>query len=487
MREPLVAIVGEPNVGKSTLLNKIIEQRAALTSNVAGTTRDRFYAPAFWNNLTFTLVDTAGIILDQRDELEINIQKQVDIAIQEADLILYVLDGKLNPESLDRAVLQKLRKSKKDVLLVINKIDAPKKFAEVVDNYMFTGYKNIFPVSSVAGNGVGDLLDGITKNLLARGFTKIEKDPTEISVSLVGKPNVGKSSIFNKVLGEERVVVSSTPGTTRNVIDTELKYKDHKIKFLDTAGLKKKPKNQDLPDVYATFQTIRAIHQSDVCILVIDSSIGITQQDQRIAGQIIEAGKGLIIVANKTDLLSETEQLKLQGNLPDFFEFLWWAPAVPVSAKNGQGITAMMDFILQIEENRHKKIDPETLTEFFHKKQKQREPHRMRDERVPKVYSLHQVSINPPVFLMMVNEPSAISMQFRKFIQNSIIKELGFWGTPVMLKLEAKRGNPKFNEILSAEDAEKQSTSQDRSSSNHYEVYGPGDDIPNLDSNADEE
>ncbi len=486
MREPLVAIVGEPNVGKSTLLNKIVEQRAALTSNVAGTTRDRFYAPAFWNDISFTLVDTAGIILDQRDELEQNVQKQVDIAIQEADLILYVLDGKLEAESLDRAVLQKLRKSKKDVLLVINKIDAPKKFAETVDKFLFTGYKKIFPVSSVAGNGVGDLLDGVTENLSKRGFTKIEKDPTQISVSLVGKPNVGKSSIFNKVLGEERVVVSSVPGTTRNVIDTDLTYKDHKIKFLDTAGLKKKAKNQDLPDVYATFQTIRAIHQSDVCILVIDSSIGITQQDQRIAGQIIEAGKGLIIVANKTDLLSESEQLKLQGNLPDFFEFLWWAPAVPVSAKSGQGISEMMDFILTIEANRHKKIDPEVLTKFFHAKQKQREPHRIRDERVPKVYSLHQVSINPPVFVMMVNEPSAISMQFRKFIQNSIIKELGFWGTPVMLKLEAKRGNPKFNEILSAEEAERPSQPSDSFDPNRYEVYGPGDDLK-LDDNEDEE
>jgi GTP-binding protein len=446
MREALVAIVGEPNAGKSTLLNKILEERIALTSNVAGTTRDRFYAPTFWNGIDFTLVDTAGIVLDQRDELEKNVQKQVDIALQEADLILYVLDGKKGPEALDRNVLLKLRKKKKDVIVVINKIDSPKKNLETVDQYRFTGFKEIVAVSSVAGIGTGDLLDLITKNLEARGYTKYEKDPTEISVSLVGKQNVGKSSIFNKVLGEERVVVSNVPGTTRNVVDTDITYKGKKIKFLDTAGLKKKDKNQALPDIYATFQTIRAMHKSDVCILVIDSSIGITQQDQRIAGEIVEAGKGLIVVANKTDLLSEKEQLKLEGNLPDFFEFLWWAPAVPVSAKTGEGISTMLDFVLQIEENRHKQIDPEELTKFFKSKVKQREPQRQRDERIPKVYSLSQIATNPPVFKMMVNEPSAISMQFRKFLQNSIIKELGFWGTPVLLKLEAKRGNPKFNE-----------------------------------------
>ncbi len=446
----MVAIVGEPNVGKSTLLNKIVEQRIALTSDVAGTTRDRFYAPTFWNGVDFTLVDTAGIIFDQKDELEKNVQKQVEIALQEADLILYVIDGKKNPESLDRNILLKLRKTKKDVILVINKIDSPKKIHETAETYKFTGFKKIVALSSVAGIGVGDLLDYISENLAARGFTKIEKDPSQISVSLVGKPNVGKSSIFNKILGEERVVVSPVPGTTRNVIDTDIVYKDKKIKFLDTAGLKKKEKRQALPDIYATFQTIRALHKSDVCILVIDSSVGITQQDQKIAGEIVDAGKGLIIVANKIDLLSEAEQKALQDNLPDFFEFLWWAPAVSVSAVNGEGIEQVLDFILKIEETRNKVIDQETLTKFFHAKQKQREPQRIRDERVPKVYTLSQVSTNPPVFLMAVNEPSAISMQFRKFVQNSIVKELGFWGTPVLLKLEAKRGNPKFNEIESS-------------------------------------
>lgn len=446
MKEALVAIVGEPNVGKSTILNKIVAQRIALTSAVAGTTRDRFYAPTEWNGIDFTLVDTAGIILEQRDELEKNVQKQVQIALQEADVILYVLDGKKNPESVNRNIMLKLRKTKKDVLLVINKIDSPKKMATAIDDFRFTGFKKIFPISAVSGMGTGDLLDAVTEILVKKGFSKIEKDPSVVSVSIIGKPNVGKSSLFNKILGEERVVVSNVPGTTRNVIDTDVVYKDKKIKFLDTAGLKRKEKRAPLPDIYAALQTVRAMRHSDICLLVIDVSTGISQQDQRIAGDIVDAGKGLIVVVNKIDLLDKKERAKLLENLGDYFPFLWWAPAVPSSAVSGEGIKEILDFILQIETNRHKEIDNQTLTEFFHAKQKIREPQRIRDERVPKVYSLHQVGTNPPVFLMAVNEPSAISMQFRKFIQNSIVKELGFWGTPIKLKLEAKRGNPKFNE-----------------------------------------
>lgn len=442
MKEPLVAIVGEPNVGKSTLLNKLVSQRLALTTAVAGTTRDRFYASASWNGVDFTLVDTAGIILEERDELEKNVQKQVRIALDQADVIVYVLDGKKSPESINRNILNDLRKIGKDLVVAINKIDSPKKMNTTAGEYQFTGVKKIFPVSAVSGMGTGDLLDGITEMLAAKGYGQLEKDPSTISVSIVGKPNVGKSSMFNKILGEERVVVSSIAGTTRNVTDTDVVYKDAKIKFLDTAGLKKKEKRAPLPDIYAAFQTLRAMNRSDICILVIDATEGITQQDQRIAGEIVDAGKGLIMVANKTDLLTQEQNKKLQKDLPDYFEFLWWAPAVSISAKTGQGVTEVLDYILKIVANRNKMIDDETVAKFFNEKLKQRQPQRIRDERIPKVWSLKQRSINPPIFNMVVNEPAAISMQFRKFIQNAIIKELDFWGTPVLLKLEAKSGNP---------------------------------------------
>lgn len=447
MNEALVAIVGEPNVGKSTILNKIVAERMALTSTVAGTTRDRFYATTTWNGIDFTLVDTAGIILEQRDELEKNVQKQVKIALAQADFIIYVVDGKKNPESINRAILNDLRKNKKDILLAINKLDSPKAHDPAVASYKFTGIKKIFPISAVSGIGFGDMLDAVTETLEKKGFSQNVKDPAEISVSLVGKPNVGKSSMFNKIIGEERVVVSNVPGTTRNVIDTIVEYKGRKIKFLDTAGLKKKEKRAPVPDIYAAFQTLRAINKADISILVIDSTEPITSQDPRIASEIVEAGKGLIVVANKIDKLTDKEKFKLEKQLSDYFEFLWWAPAVPVSAKTGEGIKEVLNYILTIKENRFKEIDPETLTQFFKEKLKQRQPQRIRDERVPKVFSLTQLATNPPLFTMTVNEPSAISKQFRKFIQNSIIKELDFWGTPVLLKLKAKSGNPNSKAI----------------------------------------
>ncbi|MBU6447231.1 ribosome biogenesis GTPase Der [Patescibacteria group bacterium] len=447
MREALVAIVGEPNVGKSTLLNRIISQRAALTSNVAGTTRDRFYAPASWNGIDFTLVDTAGIILEQRDELEKNVQKQVEIAISEADLILFVADGKNPPQSLNRSILQKLRKQKKETILVVNKIDSPKKINETEGEYKFTGFKNIFAVSAVSGLNTGDLLDAISGALKKQGFGKTEKIPGQTSVAIIGKPNVGKSSLLNKILGEERVVVSDMPGTTRNVIDTDIEYKGKKFRLLDTAGIKKKEKKAPLPDIYAAFQSMRAIQRSDICILVIDTKAGITQQDQHVAGMAVEAGKGLIVAANKVDLLDPKTRRHISENLGGYFPFLWWAPAVPVSAKTGSGVSEILEYASQIEDNRKKSVDNQVLSEFFFAKLKQRQPQRIRDERAPRVYSLSQIDVDPPVFKMMVNKPSAISMQFRKFIQNAIIKELGFWGTPILLKLETKKGNPKKNEI----------------------------------------
>jgi GTP-binding protein len=445
--QALVAIVGEPNVGKSTILNRLVSERAALVSGVAGTTRDRFYADTVWNGVGFTLIDTAGIVLEERDELEKNVQKQVKIALSQADLLLYVVDGKAPPSSVNKKILQDIRRQKKPVLLLVNKVDSPKQLAAVPGSYAHTGIKTICPMSAVSGLGIGDMLDEVARELEALGFgTADEHDDGELSVAIVGKPNVGKSSLFNAILGEERVVVSPVPGTTRNVIDTVVEYSGKKIKFLDTAGLKRHEKRAPLPDVYAAFQTIRAMHRADICLFVIDAREGITQQDQKIAGEIIEAGKGLAIAVNKIDLLSEKERELLERTLAKFFPFLWWAPVVPISAKSGDGVNDLLDYILKIDENRQREIDPEVVRAFFKAKLKLRQPQRIRDERVPKVFSLAQIRTAPPVFQMVVNRPSAISMQFRKFIQNALTKEMNFWGTPVILRLEEKAGNPAKDE-----------------------------------------
>lgn len=441
-REAFVAIVGEPNVGKSTLMNRIISQRVALATKYPGTTRDRFYAPTIWNGIDFTLIDTAGIILERRDELEQNVQKQAEIALDQADALIYVVDSKQPVERVDREVLRMIRRHKKPIVLAVNKCDSPQRILSAAADFAFTGIKSIIACSAISGAGTGDLLDAVTSELAKLGFGTYERDLGTISVSIVGKPNVGKSSFFNAIVGEERVVVSSVPGTTRNPIDTLITYKNENIKLVDTAGLKRKEKRAEVPDIFAAVQTLRTIRRSEVCILMIDGSEHITQQDQRVAGDIVEANKGLIVAINKTDLLDEKQNEALRRDLEHFFPFLWWAPVVPISAKENTGTDAVLDYVLEIEINRKKEYDDERLGEFLQRKMKENPPKRVRDERVPKVYSLRQEGTNPPVFRMSVNEPSAISMQFRKFLENSIIRELGFWGSPIQLRLERKRGNP---------------------------------------------
>lgn len=438
--EALVAIVGEPNVGKSTLFNRIISRREALTSNISGTTRDRFYASTSWNGVDFSLIDTGGIADGQKGQLEKEVQKQVQIALSQADIILYVLDGSKPPRSAEKKILKMLRGQKKDIVLAVNKIDSPRAVQTKATEYKFTGIKQIFAVSAISGLNVGDMLDSISTILKRKGFGKTAEEQRGITdVSIVGKPNVGKSFLFNSIIGEERVVVSDIPGTTRNVIDTCIEYQGKNIRLLDTAGLKKHEKRGEVPDIYAGIQAVRAIRKSDVCVLVIDAKAGITQQDQKIADEIVQAGKGLVLAANKIDLLSEKEKLGLGRRLPDYFPFLWWAPAVPVSAKTSEGIFKILDYAIEIKANREKKVSDGQLKIFLEAKLRDRKPQRVRDERIPKIFSLTQTGSNPPVFSMLVNKPSAIPMQFRKYIQNSIIKDLGFWGTPVFLRLEAKR------------------------------------------------
>jgi len=441
-KEALVAIVGEPNVGKSTLLNKIVSRRAALATNIPGTTRDRFYAPTSWNGIDFTLVDTAGIVVERRDELEKNVQKQAEIALDEADVLIYVVDGKQPPERISNAILKLIRQKKKPVILAVNKCDSPARALNTADNFAFTGIKKIVACSAVTGIGTGDLLDVVSEELKKLGFTTLEREEGTVSVSIIGKPNVGKSSLFNKILGKERVVVSPVPGTTRNPIDTLIEFKNEKIKIIDTAGLKRKEKVNPLPDVYAAFQTLRTIRRSDICILLIDANEGITQQDQRIANEAVDTRKGLIVVINKIDLLDEGKREKLDKAMLDYFPFLWWAPAVPVSAVTGEGVEDILDYVLDIEKNRRKEISDEDIKDFLMRKIKANPPRRIRDERIPKIYSIRQEASNPPSFLMEVNVPAAISMSFRKFVENAMVRELGFWGVPIKLRLEAKPGDP---------------------------------------------
>lgn len=435
---PLIAIVGPPNAGKSTLLNKIAGKPLAVTSDVAGTTRDRQYLDVSWNGVSFTLIDTAGLSFQFADDLETSIQRQLETAVNEADMLILLADGKQPVYALEPKVIKKFRNLKKPICLAVNKLDSPKNLEIKLAEFASLGIKESFAISATTGRGIGDLLDFISNTVksLGKAQTETEKD-FGIAVSIVGKPNVGKSSLFNKILNEERVVVSPVPGTTRTAIDSQIELNGNKYTFIDTAGLKKKDHRQIEPDIFSGFQTFKSVRRSDVCFFVIDSIEEITKQDQRVAQEIFTMEKGCIILINKIDLYKGKEET-LRDYISHFFPFLWMCPAFFVSAETGQGIDEALKAIKPIFEARNKQISSEELAKYLAHKLKVNPPKLLRDQKKPKVFSLHQIDTNPPTFQMLVNHPAAISMQFRKYLENSMIKELGFWGTPIKLKLLKK-------------------------------------------------
>jgi GTPase len=433
---PIVAIIGEPNAGKSTLLNKIAGKPLAVTSKVAGTTRDRQYVDTSWNGVHFTMVDTAGITFGNQQELEAAITAQIETAIDQAELLLFVVDGRNPIETHDRKTLLKFRKTRKPVILAINKLDSPKQMQELADQFQALGIKSSFPVSSINGRGIGDMLDAVAEALKDTG-KELPPPAVGIGVCIVGKPNVGKSSLLNKVLNEERVIVSSIPGTTRTAIDTHTVIDGDEYTFIDTAGLKRKAHRQNLPEIYSGFQTFKALRRSDIALLVIDATEEITKQDQHLAQEIIDMGKGLIIVANKIDQYKGTEEA-LRDYISHHFPFLWMSPMFLVSAKTGDGITEALAAIKPIYVNRRKEVTREELENVLTKVLKQNPPKLLRDQKKPKVFGLTQIQTNPPMFELLVNYPAAISMQFRNSVKNRVIKDLDFWGTPVELKIRGK-------------------------------------------------
>ncbi len=435
---PLIAVVGEPNAGKSTLINKIAGKPLAVTSPVAGTTRDRQYIDSSWNGVAFSLVDTAGITFGNSQELEHELNTQIDIAVEQADIVWFVVDSKSGVGTIDRKTLLKFRKLQKQIALVINKVDSPKQMEVTIGEFQSLGIKNIFTVSSVSGRGIGDLLDDAAKYIKQNNlYTPEEEQSHGIGVSIVGKPNVGKSSILNKILGQERVIVSPIAGTTRTAIDTFTTIAGQDYTFIDTAGLRKKEHKQKLPDIYSGFQTFKAMRRSDVVFLVIDASDKITKQDQHIAGEIIDLDKGIIILANKMDQYKGDEQ-ELRDYISYHFPFLWFSPMFFVSAIDGTGIEEAINSIKPIYENRLREIPQEDIDALLARVMKKNPPMLLRDQKKPKVNGLRQIDTNPPFFELSVNHPAAISQAFRRYLQKRIMTELELWGTPVGLRLKGK-------------------------------------------------
>lgn len=455
---PIVALVGLPNAGKSTLFNRIIGQRLAVTSDVAGTTRDRQYATVPWNQRVFTLTDTAGLaFFTDQNELESSVKKQIAIATSEADVLVLVVDGKAGVEALDREALLTFRKIKKPVIVAVNKLDSPNNLEAISAPFYKLGIKSVCAISSVTGRGIGDLLDEVIGVLPSEHIAEtndLVPSAEHIAVAIVGKPNVGKSSLFNHLLQDERVVVSNIPGTTRTAIDSEITVSGTTYTIIDTAGLKKKVHRQEQPDVYSGFQTYKSIRRSDVCLFVVDAGEPITSQDQAIAAEIVDQEKGCIVLVNKIDAYKneqaarvakyrdegdpDPETSALHAYVSHHFPFLWMCPVYFVSAKTGEGVAEAFAQIQGIYERRHKTVSEEALKETLAKWKKISPPRRMLDQKEPKVYALTQIDTNPPRFELLVNHTPAVSENFRKTIENAIIKDLDFWGTPIKVRLVKK-------------------------------------------------
>jgi GTP-binding protein len=437
-RPPVVAVVGRPNVGKSTLFNRVIGRRVAIVDARPGVTRDRNFARADWAGREFLIVDTGGITEGSDLSIDRSIRTQAMAAIEEADVILFVVDGKEGVHPFDEMIAEVLRKADTPVVLVANKLDnLPRDDSH--HDFWSLGIGEPVPVSALSGKGSGDLLDVALSSLPEAAPEDI--DPNQIRVAVVGKPNVGKSSFVNRLLGEERVVVSEVAGTTRDPIDTPMTYHGRAFVFVDTAGLRRQSKVTDSLEYYSAIRTDRVVHQADVCIVMVDASEeDLHAQDIRIAQTAWDAGKAVILIANKWDLVE-----KETNTAPDWekrvrtrIPFLQWVPIVFASALSGQRVRKCLDLVLEVEVQRQRRIETHEVNEVIEKIVGRQPPPHFRGRKVKIKYAT-QGSIAPPTFAIFTNYPKAIPDHYIRFLHNGFREAWTFMGTPIRLHLRSSR------------------------------------------------
>ena len=437
MSKPLVAIVGRPNVGKSTLFNKLIGNRLSIVDNNPGITRDRIYHECEWRNREFILVDTAGINTDPNDTILTEMKKQTCIAMDKADVIIFVVDIKSGVTSLDMDVADILIKNKTPVIVVVNKCDnigtLPTEFYEFYN----LGLSNIFPVSSIHGHGTGDLLDEVFKYLT---FDDEEYNTEYIKVAIIGKPNVGKSSLVNKMCKEERSIVSDKAGTTRDAVDTFIENEYGRFVMVDTAGIRKKSKVNENVEYYSILRAWMAIDNADICIIVIDATKGFTEQDSKIAGYAHEKGKGSIIVVNKWDLVEkDTKTMKdFEAKLKNDFSFMSYVPFLFVSAKTGQRINKIFEEALKVDNQHSMRITTGKLNEILVYATSKVDPPTDKGKRL-KIYYITQASIRPPTFVCFVNDYELFHFSYQRYIENQIRQSFALTGTPIKLIIRERK------------------------------------------------
>lgn len=432
-----VSIVGRPNVGKSTLFNRLIGHRKAIVHDEYGVTRDRHYGESFWNGKTFSVIDTGGYLPDEGDAITEGIREQIHLAMGESDLILFVVDTETGITSLDQAVASLLRKEEKPVLLVVNKCDNEEKRLEAVEFYNL-GFEEFFPVSSISGTGTGELLDRVVE-LLPDEMPESEEDGPP-KIAFVGRPNVGKSSLMNALLKSERCIVTDVPGTTRDAINSKLEYKDETFIIVDTAGLRKKAKVKENIEFYSTVRTDRSIRDADVVVVILDATRGFDEQDKRILREAENFNKGIVIALNKWDIVPDKDT----NLVKEFEEYIYsrvrtmsYVPIITISALTGQRIEKVLDVSKKVIEQRKKTISTPHLNEVINKIIKERALPVKRGRKLKIQYAV-QVKSDPPVFKFFMNNPEELPPNYRRFLENRIRDHFGFDGVPITMVFRQK-------------------------------------------------
>ncbi|MGN0332363.1 MAG: ribosome biogenesis GTPase Der [Lachnospiraceae bacterium] len=438
MSKPVVAIVGRPNVGKSTLFNALAGEKISIVKDTPGVTRDRIYADVSWLDRDFTMIDTGGIEPNSKDIILSQMREQAQIAIDTADVIIFITDVRQGLIDADSKVADMLRRSGKPVVLVVNKVDSFDKFMSDVYEFYNLGIGDPIPISAASRLGIGDMLDEVISYFPEK--TEEEQEDERPRIAIVGKPNVGKSSIINKLLGEQRVIVSDIAGTTRDAIDTEIVHNGKEYVFIDTAGLRRKNKIKEELERYSIIRTVTAVERADVVLVVIDASEGVTEQDAKIAGIAHERGKGVIIVVNKWDAIEKNDKTmrKYEDEIRRVLSFMPYAEIMYVSAETGQRLPKLYDMIDMVIENQTLRVATGVLNEIMMEAVAMQQPPSDKGKRL-KLYYITQVSVKPPTFVIFVNDKELMHFSYTRYLENKIREAFGFRGTSLKFFIRERK------------------------------------------------
>lgn len=439
MSKPIVAIVGRPNVGKSTLFNALAGEKIAIVKDTPGVTRDRIYADVSWLNNQFALIDTGGIEPDTKDVILSHMREQAEIAIDMADVIIFMTDVKQGVIDADYNVANMLRKAGKPVLLVVNKVDNFDKYASDVYEFYNLGIGDPIPIAAVSKLGIGDMLDKVLEVIQCNGDDDEEDDRPKVAI--IGKPNVGKSSLINRITGEDRVIVSDIAGTTRDAIDTNVVWNGKEYVFIDTAGLRRKNKIKEELERYSIVRAVAAVERADIVIMMIDATEGVTEQDAKIAGIAHDRGKGMIIAVNKWDAIEKDTHTanKFTDKIREILSFVPYASVIYISAKSGQRVHKLFELLDTVIQNHQLRIATGVLNEIMMEAVAMQQPPTDKGKRL-KLFYITQVSVKPPTFVIFVNDKKLMHFSYQRYIENKIREAFGFAGTPIRIFIRERKG-----------------------------------------------